>query len=477
MSSRKLLVILFAMAFVAVSMSTAHAQPQYLTALSAACSGTSCTSCHPAGGPPPFTSYGSSFSGISSHSSNPAGAIATLGCPGGTTACTGYTYSAWSPATCPASGQQTRTATNAPAGCTGTPPTAAVLTQSCTPPTVACTGYTYSAWSPATCPASGQQTRTATNAPAGCTGTPPTAAVLTQSCTPPTVACTGYTYSAWSPATCPASGQQTRTATNAPAGCTGTPPTAAVLTQSCTPSTVACTGYTYSAWSPSVCPASGQQTRTAANAPAGCTGTPPTTAVLTQVCNYVPPVTPPPTNGTMPAPTSKKVFSYSAIDQPVVSSDPAKAEPIGVGPVAGGGDTIDVNVQVGPFAGPVNVSLVIYAPTLESDELYFMSSNNGLKKLSAAVNEDQQSNISGQRSDDSGEHDSGGSSQPSSQFDRLTTWRNNVTGVNENIFTAPVSDLPSGVYTLVLVVKSGDNHYYRWVTHVTIPQSSGSHED
>ena len=160
-----------------------------------------------------------------------------------------------------------------------------------------------------------------------------------------------------------------------------------------------------------------------------------------------------------------------------MSSDPAKAEPIGVGPVAGGGDTIDVNVQIGPFAGPVNVSLVIYAPTLESDELYFMSSNNGLKKLSAAVNEDQQSNISGQRSDDSGEHDSGGSSQPSTQFDRLTTWRNNVTGVNENIFTAPVSDLPSGVYTLVLVVKSGDNHYYRWVTHVTIPQSSGSHED
>ncbi len=336
------------------------------------------------------------------------------------------------------------------------------------PAPVACTGYTYSAWSPSVCPASGQQTRTvAANTPSGCTGTPSTAAVLTQSCTPSPVACTGYTYSAWSPSTCPASGQQTRTAANAPAGCTGTPSTAAVLTQSCTPATVACAGYTYSTWSPSVCPASGQQTRTAANAPAGCTGTPPTAAVLTQICNYVPPVTPPPTNGTMPVPTSKKVFSYGAVDLPVVSSDPAKAEPIGVGPVATGGNTIDVNVQVGPFAGPVNVSFVIYAPTLDSEDLYFMSSANGLKKLSKAVDEDQQSNISGQR--DSGEQDSGQGSQPSSQFDRLIKWKNNVTGVNENIFAGPVSDLPSGVYTLVLVVKSGDNNYYRWVTHVTIP--------
>lgn len=52
------------------------------------------------------------------------------------------------------------------------------------PPPVACTGYTYSAWS--ACGTDGQQTRTVTgNTPSGCTGTPPTAAVLTQACTPP----------------------------------------------------------------------------------------------------------------------------------------------------------------------------------------------------------------------------------------------------------------------------------------------------
>ena len=315
MSSRRLLVILFALAFVAVSMSTAHAVPgsAYLGPLSAACSGASCSTCHPAGGPPPFTAYGSSFSSISSHSSNPSGAIALIGCPGGTP--------------------------------------------------VACTSFTYGNWG--TCDATGHQTRTWTGAPAPCTGTPD--------------------------------------------------PTQ-----------------------------------------------------LTQICNYVPPVTPPPTNGTMPVPTSKKVYSYKPVNLPVVSSDPAQAEPIGVGPVADGGDTIDVTVQIGPFAGPVNVSFMIYAPTLESDDLYFMSSQNELKKLSKAVEEDEQSNISGQDSN-SGNHDSGQDPQSSSKFGRLIRWKNNVTGVNENIFTGPVSDLPPGVYTLVLVVKADDNHYYRWVIHVTIP--------
>jgi hypothetical protein len=59
-----------------------------------------------------------------------------------------------------------------------------------TPPPTACTGYIYSAWSACT---NGVQTRTVTGyTPGGCTGTPTTQPVLTQSCTvtpPPT----GYT--------------------------------------------------------------------------------------------------------------------------------------------------------------------------------------------------------------------------------------------------------------------------------------------
>jgi mono/diheme cytochrome c family protein len=190
--------------------------------------------------------------------------------------CTGFTYSAFTPAVCPSSGQQTRTvATSSPAGCTGGSP---VLGQACTyvPPVVTCTAFNYSAWG--TCSASGTQTRTVTSSvPAGCTGG---TQVLSQTCTPPPVACT-YTSGAWG--TCSAAGTQTRTVTASPSGCTGTPPASS---QSCTPPVVTCTSFTYSAVTPAVCPASGQQTRTVvSSAPAGCTGG---TPIVTVACTYVP---------------------------------------------------------------------------------------------------------------------------------------------------------------------------------------------
>ena len=150
-------------------------------------------------------------------------------------ACTGFTYTAWTPAVCPTAGMQIRTVlTSSPAGCTGGSP---VLTQSCTPPPpspVTCSSFTYTAWTPPVCPASRMQSRAVlTSSPAGCTGGSP---VLTQSCTPPPpspVTCSSFTYTAWTPPVCPASRMQSRAVlTSSPAGCTGGSP---VLTQSCTP--------------------------------------------------------------------------------------------------------------------------------------------------------------------------------------------------------------------------------------------------
>ncbi len=336
------------------------------------------------------------------------------------------------------------------------------------PPTAAaCTGYTYSSWSACT---NGQQTRTVTgNTPAGCTGAPSAAPVLTQTCTPAPVACTDYTYSSWSVCT---NDQQTRTVTgNIPAGCTGTPSAAPVLTQTCTSSPTACTSFTYGSWT--ACDETGHQTRTAVGVPAGCTGTP-DPAQLTQVCDYTPPVVTPPPAGdqTMPVPTGEDVYSYAPVDQPVVSSDPSQAKPIGVGPVAAGGNTIDVKVNAGPFAGAVDVSFVIYAPALDSDDLYFMNRSGELKRLSRAVDDDEHSvRLAGDsHSGDNDEHDH--DSRPSRKFGRLITWKDsNVTGVNEDIFAGQISELPSGVYTLVLVARSheDDDNYYRWITHITIP--------
>ncbi len=247
---------MLAMIFILGAVGSASALSSYYSSFtstypSSATASFSCEICHVPAGPPnrnpygaAYASAGHSFSAIEGQDSDGDGAtnIAEInagtnpGDPGSKpvpapVACTGYTYSAWS--ACGTNGQQTRTVTaNTPSGCTGTPSTPAVLTQACTPAPVACTGYTYSSWS--ACGTNGQQTRTVTaNTPAGCTGTPSTAAVLTQACTPAPVACTGYTYSAWS--VCGTNGQQIRSVTgNTPSGCSGTPSTAATLTQACT---------------------------------------------------------------------------------------------------------------------------------------------------------------------------------------------------------------------------------------------------
>lgn len=97
-------------------------------------------------------------------------------------------------------------------------------------------------------------------------------------------ACTAYAYSEWS--ACDTDGRQTRTVTGKiPAGCAGSPPAEAVLTQSCTYVPPACTAFTYSAWGQ--CQPDGTQSRTVlASIPAGCTGG---TPVTTQSCAFVPP--------------------------------------------------------------------------------------------------------------------------------------------------------------------------------------------
>ena len=271
----------------------------------------------------------------------------------------------------------------------------------------------------------------------------------------PPVPCTSFTYSAWS--TCQSNNTQSRTvSSSSPTGCRVESP---VLTQTCTyvPPVMTCTSFTYSAWS--TCQSNNTQSRTvSSSSPTGCTGGSP---LVTESCNYVSPAT-----QTIPVPTYEQVFSYTAVVLPVLNTDPTQAKPIGVGPVALGENTLDVKVNIGPFAGPVDVSLVIYAPAIISDDLYFLGPDNQLKKLSDAVTEEEQSLISAVQSQPSGQ-----AITPLKKFSELILWKTNVTEVNESIYTGPTSDLKPGLYTLVFVAQSpyDDNSHYRWVTYFNIP--------
>jgi hypothetical protein len=173
----------------------------------------------------------------------------------------------------------------------------------------------------------------------------------------------------------------------------------------------------------------------------------------------------------MPLPTSEEKFEYNAVANPVVSADPDLAKPIGVGPLATGGKTIDLKVNVGPFESPVNVSFFIYAPAIDSEDLYYLDRNYEVKKLSDTVGEIERESFaasSSRRGDDR--------TSSKKKFKRLSFWKENVTSVNEQIYKGT---LPAGYYNLVLVVKSDDNDedYYSWTTHIVVPRDRDRDDD
>ena len=248
--------------------------------------------------------------------------------------------------------------------------------------------------------------------------------------TPTPVTCTDYTYSAWS--ACGANGQQTRTVTGStPAGCSGTPSTAAVLTQACTSAPVACTDYTYSAWS--ACGANGQQSRTVtANTPSGCTGTPSTFAVLTQACT-------PMSSGMMPMPTSQMMFLYDPSTDPVIGSAPEDSIPMGVGSVAVGGGMLTIHAEIGQFQMPMDIYFALYAPLVDPFNIYLINQAGDLQPVSMG----------------------------------MSPWITDVTSIDEMPFGAdiPTSMLPEGTYYLgLMATPAGSNMetYYFWVTNFII---------
>jgi hypothetical protein len=153
-----------------------------------------------------------------------------------------------------------------------------------------CTSFTYSSWGE--CQDNNTKTRTVTSSsPSGCAGGNP---VLTQTCVYVPSCVTG-TWTNTSNYRCTSGArerQQTRTVT--PTNCDTN---SQWISYPCTSGKICtgnglctapiCTSFTYSSWSPTVCPQSETQTRTiTSSSPSGCTGGNP---VLTKTCIYIPP--------------------------------------------------------------------------------------------------------------------------------------------------------------------------------------------
>jgi hypothetical protein len=148
----------------------------------------------------------------------------------------------------------------------------------------------------------------------------------------------------------------------------------------------------------------------------------------------------------IPLPAGQETFSYDTAATPVRSADPAGAMPVGVSP-SGADGTIDMQVSIGKFGGPVNMYLTMYAPAEKPSfapvDVYSLQPDNTFKPV------------------DMGQTGTGG----------VDAWKTNVNEVNEVVLSSmSQAELPAGQYLVVFTVTSANNEnvYYEWMTHFIV---------
>ncbi len=151
------------------------------------------------------------------------------------------------------------------------------------------------------------------------------------------------------------------------------------------------------------------------------------------------------TNGTVsrlrfvaPLPSAQQVFTLQPRALPVMSTDPATSEPIGFGSFMSGGATLGLRIALAQFSSAVDVYLGIYAPSVDPTEVYLLSAQGTLSRVSAG----------------------------------LVRWKRNLLDVVDEMpfGEVPLSILPKGTYTFyVAVAPSGRTDTYAiWTAEISI---------
>lgn len=191
--------------------------------------------------------------------------------------------------------------------------------------------------------------------------------------------------------------------------------------------------------------------------------------------NYMPVVNMTTTGCTLPAPASKESFTYTPVIDSVTSCDASTAKPIGVGAIAQNGRTIDIDVDVGPFEEGVDISFAMFSASFDASNIFFLNVSDQITSLQDEFSEGSDTQISAMAKDNAGQDNVSGSGKKN--FKRLIPWKNDVLQVRETVFSGDISDLPPGLYVLVLNVtrsSEADNNYdrfYRWITYFIVPAS------
>jgi hypothetical protein len=139
----------------------------------------------------------------------------------------------------------------------------------------------------------------------------------------------------------------------------------------------------------------------------------------------------------LPLPSGQHIYSYLPVENAVVNyKNPSLCKPFAVGNVTSG--ILELEVMVPAFSGPVDIYILIYAPQIDQDDIYIVTSE--------------------------------GSIQP--RLMGLEPWRRGTYGgIQETLFQVDTSLIPSSIYYLYLLVTPvGDiESYYLWTTYFANP--------
>ncbi len=137
-------------------------------------------------------------------------------------------------------------------------------------------------------------------------------------------------------------------------------------------------------------------------------------------------------------PMAHQMFAYGPTTSPVTGTDISTTMPIGVGPVAMGGNMITVHAAIGQFSNPMDFYLTVYAPAVDPFNVYMYHPDGTIRPVSEGV-------------------------EP---------WMAGVTSIDQTpISNMPTSGLAKGTYTIGLTAaETGSNmaNYYMWTTNFVI---------
>jgi hypothetical protein len=139
----------------------------------------------------------------------------------------------------------------------------------------------------------------------------------------------------------------------------------------------------------------------------------------------------------IPLPTGQQIFPPFSAVSPFLSTVPSQAEPIGIGSIAAGGNTFNVQIGLAQASGPIDVYFALSGPELGPDTMILTSAGT-LQPLSAG----------------------------------LVPWMSAVTGpISITLLPdTPTSIVEPGTYTLYLAMAphGSMSSYYLWITNFTI---------